>query len=99
MVVRYEDWAPNAACLGRDDVEWFDRRPSADAIALCGQCPVRGECFLEAIDRNFKEDCGIWAATNELQREAIRRGDYEVWQLWQEQGYPYRPGEVLARGR
>lgn len=36
-------------------------------------CPVRIDCFTEALDRHHSEDVGIWGGTTPQQRDAIRR--------------------------
>lgn len=97
--MRYVDWVPEARCRGRDDVDWFGEWASPEALAICGACPVRGKCFTEAIDRHHKDDAGVWAGTTTVDRMRIRRGDYEVWELWAKQGYPYRSGEEVRNDR
>ena len=93
----YEDWVRDAACRGRDDIDWWSSEVTAEAVALCGRCPVRAECVLEALERHHKDDAGVWAGTSVLDRLRIRRGDFEVWELWAAQGHPYTAGEGIVR--
>lgn len=40
------DWHSDAACAGRDDLPWFDRRGVApDSVTtMCASCPVLAQC-------------------------------------------------------
>lgn len=67
-------WQDNAACTGRDDVDWFPQ-PGTDAArranlaaarAICDTCPVKAQCYAEAMADPFT--AGIWAGTTEGQR-------------------------------
>lgn len=49
---------------------------------------------MTALDTRAEYDCGIWAGTTPGQREAIRRGKLEPWQVWEWQGYPYQDKET-----
>lgn len=85
-------WKARAACVGRYDKNWDDDFVMPDVAAICGRCPVRSECLMEAIDRRPDEDVGIWGGTSVAQRRAIRRGDLEPWDVWNQQQFPYEIG-------
>ncbi len=71
LIVR-PSWHADAACRGRDDLNWFPRRgePVAEQRAICEDCPVRGPCA----DAGMGERHGIWGALSERDRRALRRG-------------------------
>ena len=52
-VVRQPAWFPLAACVGRDDVDFFDG-PPGPALAVCAACPVVAECGEWAAELNIR---------------------------------------------
>ncbi|WP_395297252.1 WhiB family transcriptional regulator [Kitasatospora hibisci] len=51
-------WRLKAACAGTPDPEIFFGDPRADhrqALALCGQCPVRRQCLNDAIESGVRD--------------------------------------------
>lgn len=69
-----EKWRSNAPCKGMDTNEFFPERINKfnkEKILLikemCSECPVRVECFYEAVRGDYD---GIWAGTEEKQRRA-----------------------------
>lgn len=82
----------NAACKGRTDIEWFPIKntrhgPDLDydanlaaARRVCAGCPVRAECRKLAFSHPFS--AGIWAGTDEYQRDGRTRRDPVVCGTW-----------------
>ncbi len=78
---RYADpsgWAALGACQHSDPELFFPitsggpaARQEAKAKALCGRCPVRGECLDFALRSG--QDFGIWGGTSERERRLMRR--------------------------
>ncbi|MFJ7279826.1 WhiB family transcriptional regulator [Kitasatospora sp. NPDC098663] len=72
-------WRLKAACAGTEDPEIFFGDPRADhsdALALCGQCPVRQQCLNDAIESGVRD--GIRGGLTEEQLCEIvefREGD------------------------
>lgn len=66
-------WVADAACNGRDDIDWYPSRgaATAPAKAVCADCPVRIDCLHYALNNN--EHFGIWGGTSERERRRIRR--------------------------
>jgi hypothetical protein len=63
-----DDWYPVSATAAAA------RREAAGAIAVCGSCPVSGEC-LELALRNWSVGRhGVWGGTVPAEREDIRAG-------------------------
>lgn len=77
---RAEHWTDRAACKGADvDPEIFypvGQGPQAlddqeKAKAICAGCPVKAACLQHALDA--REEHGIWAGTDEVERRKMRR--------------------------
>ncbi|MFA9444451.1 WhiB family transcriptional regulator [Egicoccus sp. AB-alg6-2] len=70
-------WRQQAACLGEDPRLFTDPRPDTDdtreALGICHRCPVQAACLSEALARPANADIGIWGATTEDARFAMRR--------------------------
>jgi WhiB family transcriptional regulator, redox-sensing transcriptional regulator len=70
-------WRQQAACVGSDPQLFTDPRPGTDdvrlALATCARCTVRVACLSEALARPADADVGIWGATTEEARRALRR--------------------------
>jgi WhiB family redox-sensing transcriptional regulator len=67
-------WRADAACRGMG-ADVFLPGPGqnsavAAAKAICNRCPVKSECLTEAL--TDPDNSGIWAATSQRQRKAIR---------------------------
>jgi WhiB family redox-sensing transcriptional regulator len=71
-------WADSAACRDADPEHFFpigqgDVASREAALSCCRVCPVVNDCLAHALrDRTLH---GIWGGTDEVQREALRRGD------------------------
>lgn len=75
-----EPWRADAACLGENPEWWHprvakvqtldERRQTAMAVEICGECPVRAKCLGFALDHR---EFGIWGGTTENQRRRLRR--------------------------
>lgn len=72
------DWRYLAACRGEDTEVFFpigNTGPALEQIeeakAVCGQCPVIGQCRQWAFDSG--EDTGVWGGLSEDERRVIRR--------------------------
>lgn len=57
---------------------------SAWCARICLNCPVRLDCFGEALDRHHTEDVGIWGGTTPGQRDAIRRRRLTLNEAWKQ---------------
>lgn len=90
MVVK--QWKGRAACIDRTEKDWDSEFVLPDLAAICGRCPVRAECLMEALDHKTDEDVGVWGGTSPSQRRAIRRGVLEPWDVWNQQQFPYKIG-------
>jgi WhiB family redox-sensing transcriptional regulator len=70
-------WRHQAACLGKDPRLFTDPRPDTDdtrqALGICHRCPVKTACLNEALAHPANADIGIWGATTEDARLAMRR--------------------------
>jgi WhiB family redox-sensing transcriptional regulator len=71
-------WIERAACIGEDPELFFPIGTTGPAIrqakrakAVCGRCPVRGECLRWALDSC--QDAGVWGGLDEEERREIRR--------------------------
>ena len=78
-------WRKKAACLGREDLDWFADEPTYEMARLCQDCPVRLTCLMDALPRDDYEDVGVWGGTSPAQRRAIRRGKLTVEAAWAQQ--------------
>ena len=69
-------WYTFASCLGKcggHDDPWFDLERHAEAVAVCGGCPVRVECLDLALSIPTSDDTGIWGGTTPNQRAGMRK--------------------------
>ncbi|MBK5308318.1 MAG: WhiB family transcriptional regulator [Frankiaceae bacterium] len=73
-----ERWVRQALCVTRPiNPDAFHpgkrtrRSEVAAALALCAQCPVRGQCLQNALDH--EDPWGIWGGTTEEQRAVMLR--------------------------
>ena len=82
--MRTMTWRDDAACHGRDDLDWLGSHVTVSMARLCWDCPVRPECLFEALQREDKCDPGIWGGTNEYERRAIRKNRNVLRQVWNE---------------
>jgi WhiB family redox-sensing transcriptional regulator len=72
------DWSADAACLGRDDIDWFPTQANKGgrtrafqanvdaAKAVCASCTVRSECLAGALAH--WGTAGIWGGLTEIER-------------------------------
>lgn len=71
----FEAWQEAAACLGREDVDFFPTPDDAAGIerarAVCAGCPVADDCLAFAIETNQSE--GIWGGMTAAERQPLRR--------------------------
>jgi hypothetical protein len=67
-------WRNQAACKERTDLDWFASVPSDECLALCGTCPVAGECLAEGLSYGEDWDVGCLGGTGPAERRAIRQG-------------------------
>ncbi|MEU3282932.1 WhiB family transcriptional regulator, partial [Streptomyces antibioticus] len=69
---RRPDWRTRAACLGQWDAMHPDNNENeiAAAKAICGRCPVRVECFWDAV-RTGDNEHGIRAGLRPNERRAV----------------------------
>jgi WhiB family transcriptional regulator, redox-sensing transcriptional regulator len=81
-ISRYRDsrgWAVRGACQHNHDPELFfpiaSGGPAAGQVArakaVCGGCPVRGECLEFALETG--QDFGVWGGTTADERRRMRR--------------------------
>jgi WhiB family redox-sensing transcriptional regulator len=74
-------WRAKAACKGSDPSIFFPERGQSlePARAICARCPVRRECFWEAMALRElpgqERLMGVWGGTSERER---RRGRVEA---------------------
>lgn len=79
-------WQDKAACIGQPlekfiepDAERGSRQrltqPSSDVKAMCGTCPVEGDCLSWALRH---DEHGIWGGLTRDQREALSKSRYRV---------------------
>lgn len=68
-----DPWYEDAACKDADVNIFFPdesrARTTIQALAYCTQCPVREQCYREAVDFNIQY--GIWGGTTATQRRII----------------------------
>jgi WhiB family redox-sensing transcriptional regulator len=71
-------WLPDARCVGQDPELFFPVGTTAPALAqisaakaVCGACPVRGDCLEWALATC--QDAGVWGGLDEEERRVIRR--------------------------
>lgn len=83
-MVSADRWQNRAACAGMPDLRWDAREMDPWCARLCSGCPVRLDCFSEALDRHHSDDVGIWGGTTTLQRDKIRRRRLTLEAAWQQ---------------
>lgn len=68
-------WRPRAACRGVDVHVFMStgRQTQAQALSICGQCPVIWNCLQYAIKFSEKQLVGVWGGTTTNDRRRIRR--------------------------
>lgn len=67
-------WQASAACRSLTPGLFFSDNSgegSAEAVAVCGTCPVRSDCLQFALDNG--ELLGVWGGTTPSQRARLRR--------------------------
>lgn len=71
-------WQRDAACLGVDPDLFYPARgeSTAEARAVCGECPVRDECLEYALANC--ETFGVWGGLGERDRRSLRRARKQV---------------------
>jgi hypothetical protein len=64
-------WHAHAACAGMGADRFFPERgiEVADALNVCGTCPVTAEC----LDAGLMERSGVWGGLPERRRRNLRR--------------------------
>ena len=72
-----QTWRADAACLGLDPDLFFqdnsyDEATRAAAIAVCETCPVQTECREYALSKPPMKVKGVWGATTERKRTAMK---------------------------
>jgi len=67
-------WQQYGACRGQDVEAFIPNRGGSfkPARELCGNCPVRPECFAYAMADD--ELVGMWGGTTERERHEMRQG-------------------------
>ena len=73
-----ERWVQQARCIqaGVDREAFYAGRQTRHeqvqaALALCAECPVRGDCLQSAVDND--DVWGIWGGTTPTERASMRR--------------------------
>lgn len=76
------DWADDAACAGRTDVDFFPetnqaverthRLKAAPALAVCATCTVTAQCLKAAMAVPPGSDWGVWGGTTVHDRARMR---------------------------
>lgn len=68
-------WMNDAACRGRNDIDFFPEdnyvAKAAIATTICDQCPVKQQCLDFAIDNGIQY--GIWGGLGFQQRRRYLR--------------------------
>jgi len=77
-------WQELAACAGDRNPDWLADEMTLDCATTCLLCPVRLDCFTEALPRDRHWDAGIWGGTTLLQRDRIRSGKARLADVWAE---------------
>lgn len=70
------DWQRESACASRTDIEWapLNRAEAVDGKRLCGNCPVRAQCFeLGMTPERIKDPC-IYGGYTKPERLLINAG-------------------------
>jgi hypothetical protein len=77
-------WQRRAACAGEINGDWYASEITLDCATTCFVCPVRIDCYSEAIIRQRDGDVGVWGGTTLAQRERIRSGRATLNDVWRE---------------
>ena len=66
-------WTERAACANLQTKRFFpsESESSAEAVAVCRQCPVQSDCLQYALTRGIKD--GVWGGTTERERMRMLR--------------------------
>ena len=74
-MARNSTWRQQALCRGVDPEIFYpvseDEDASADAKAICAQCPVREPCLEYAL--TVREKHGVWGGLTERERRRVLR--------------------------
>jgi WhiB family redox-sensing transcriptional regulator len=72
------DWRLRALCAQTDPEAFFPEKGGSAraALAVCAECPVRGECLNHALEND--ERFGVWGGTTERERRRLRRQRQEA---------------------
>jgi WhiB family redox-sensing transcriptional regulator len=69
------DWMVDAACRGRNDIDFFPEigynGKAPFAVAVCDTCKVKEDCVEFAIENRIEH--GIWGGLSPQQRKRYRR--------------------------
>ncbi len=65
------DWRAQGCCVN-SEVDFHDTAQEAQALVLCGSCPVQPICLQEALDS--EEEWGVWGGTTPGQRRRLVTG-------------------------
>ncbi|MFJ4839619.1 WhiB family transcriptional regulator [Streptomyces sp. NPDC088746] len=73
-----DNWRTHAACREEDPDLFFPIGSTGPALvqaeeakAVCGNCPVRGQCLEWALENG--QDSGVWGGMDENERRALKR--------------------------
>jgi WhiB family redox-sensing transcriptional regulator len=71
-IIDEKPWAVFASCRDEQGMTFFpqSKAEEATALAICGICPVRQDCFEHAMETN--ERFGVWGGKTEKQRRKLR---------------------------
>lgn len=74
-----DNWAASAACRGSSDDLFVKGAEQNRAKQVCGRCPVKAECLVEALDNRI--EWGVWGGMTERERRALlrRRPNVTTW--------------------
>ena len=73
-------WTVRGACAGMDPDEFFVQGAEQHRVkAACGQCPVRLDCLVDALDNRM--EFGVWGGMTERERRRLlrQRPDITSW--------------------
>ena len=76
------DWMSKAECLGVNNPMWDDSTPTPDALRFCFRCPVRPQCAVYGVRRNYASDAGVLGATGVYDRQRIRERKTTMQKVW-----------------
>ncbi|WP_165913124.1 WhiB family transcriptional regulator [Tamaricihabitans halophyticus] len=64
-------WWRLAACRSDSGLDWYSADPvvQAECVRVCGGCPVRSDCLVEAM--SSQDPWGIWGGVTPQQRESL----------------------------